>query len=208
MEFLKLQYHIENECKYTLINCKYKSLGCNWNGFKKNLINHQNKCTIDQDNILNIVNELKLKLHYIKMADKMESIYFNCNQFIVNAEEESMESIVQTYDNPFKFINNLEWRFVIKIKYYNEWYQMYIRLECVSITDIDSDINIDIAVMYDKQFNDEQIILKNLQFRDKITRNKTNSKWIQFEPYHISEYQMQIIKSNDNIKFKVFLHLI
>eukprot|EP01084_Bolivina_argentea_P309110 534637_1 len=35
IQFSHLKDHIDNQCDFTLIDCKYKALGCDWNGYKK-----------------------------------------------------------------------------------------------------------------------------------------------------------------------------
>ena len=68
----ELQYgdmynHIMKECKYTNVACKYKPLGCSWNGMRNNQLSHQSQCrkSLNLDTFLlnkrksDLLNEMK-----------------------------------------------------------------------------------------------------------------------------------------------------
>lgn len=51
MKYPEMQHHLDNECQAKVIACKYKRLGCNWMGPRRNATNHQHS-GIDYDTLI------------------------------------------------------------------------------------------------------------------------------------------------------------
>ena len=40
--------HVENDCEYAMVKCKYSSCGCSWTGFNKHSTDHISKCKFER----------------------------------------------------------------------------------------------------------------------------------------------------------------
>lgn len=69
IQFAALKEHVENECPYRMVNCKYSPLGCDWSGIAKNHKQHQ--CNVPTQNVATILNQvLKINEDKQKQMEK------------------------------------------------------------------------------------------------------------------------------------------
>ena len=77
----QMKQHVDNDCQFVKIECKYKALGCNWVGIRGDVRNdfHMN---ISYDELCEKIKELeRQKNNYINSDLQMSEIMRNCNIF-------------------------------------------------------------------------------------------------------------------------------
>ena len=57
--FSKLRDHKQNECEHIPSQCKFKDIGCEWKGIKRDIDDHEKNCTLDQNKILELFHKMK-----------------------------------------------------------------------------------------------------------------------------------------------------
>ena len=76
MKYCEMKHHLDNECPAMEIECKYKRLGCNWKGPRRNAINHVH-AGIDYDVLMAKIKETDEEISILKICDKVAKDWQN-----------------------------------------------------------------------------------------------------------------------------------
>jgi len=62
IQFAYLKHHVEQECQYRTVTCKYEPLGCDWKGLEKDRKKHKNLCKTKNLSAYQLLKQVKEKL--------------------------------------------------------------------------------------------------------------------------------------------------
>ena len=99
ISLLEYNDHVEKDCKYATVECKYRSCGCNWTGFNKDSTNHISNCQFilisakseemcsEFKRVTNRLDEMSRRIREIQTVEKRLSETIKIHDSYINAKQ-------------------------------------------------------------------------------------------------------------------------
>ena len=202
--FAKLQHHEQKECKYLPIDCKFKLLGCSWNGLKQDQREHELQCECDQDESLKIVREmddqLKIYQKFCNLCTNLSSSTvepLNRNNNSSSFEDEFLEETDDFYYEGYEYIIRIksEKKRVRRKNVYQIKAKIVFAEDVAQIPSTESDpVHIGLII--------SSKLLQELSFT--LTPSNTQSEWFVFDKELNCEEYVRLYREGFDVKIFCF----